>query len=223
VKETPADWPKSLTKLVGGRVKYYRGRQRPKLSARQLAERCEHLGYKVEYNAVANLESGRRQSISLAEVVMLAAALGVSPALLLFPIGSGEPVELLPGRTFDPFRAYELFTGDRSIWDGEFGLEDAEDAIYTYRRHDHAVEVYERNAMRDDEVYERAVSQLAEVRRTIQDKGWHLPKPPTGLNIEAEDAEIQRRNRVRAAEHRRTLDDMMRENGKGGGHDGEDE
>jgi hypothetical protein len=61
---------------------------------------------------IANLENGRRDSIGIAEVLVLALALNVPPVLLLFPIGRASQVEVLPGKTTCPWSAAEWFSGE---------------------------------------------------------------------------------------------------------------
>lgn len=64
---------------------------------------------------LANLESGRRDSVSAAELLVLAAALGVAPVELLCPVGYDERLELLPGRTMDPLRASRWVDGELAL------------------------------------------------------------------------------------------------------------
>lgn len=52
---------------------------------------------------LANLETGRRPSVSVAELLILAAALDVPPAVLVAPLGRRERTEILPG--VDPYTA----------------------------------------------------------------------------------------------------------------------
>ena len=56
--------------------------------------------------------SGRRETVSVAEVLVLAAALGVSPIELMCPVGFDEQTEMLPGRMMDPLAAMRWFTGE---------------------------------------------------------------------------------------------------------------
>ena len=59
-----------------------------RLTAQQLAEETERLGHAISRSQIANYESGRKQSLDVAELLVIAAALDVSPLSLLFP---GEP------------------------------------------------------------------------------------------------------------------------------------
>ncbi|CAN5187831.1 hypothetical protein BH20ACT9_BH20ACT9_05990 [soil metagenome] len=67
-----------------GRVRWLR--EARGWSARQLAERLHELdGGALDRNVIASLESGRRQSVSVDELTLLALALDCSPAHLLVP------------------------------------------------------------------------------------------------------------------------------------------
>src|SRR5271166_3235178 len=80
-----AGWPARMARLVAGEVRRYRERQQPRMSARQLSDRTGELGMLIPRSVLANLESGRRENVSVAEIVVLAAALNVSPIELMCP------------------------------------------------------------------------------------------------------------------------------------------
>ena len=77
----------------------------------QLADRTAELGVPIPQSVLANLESGRRETVSVAEVLVLAAALDVAAADLVFPVGFDEQIEMLPARAMDPLTARRWFTG----------------------------------------------------------------------------------------------------------------
>ncbi len=60
------------------------------LSQQELAEQCTELGYPIPRNVLANLESGRRTSLHVVELLVLAEALHCIPVALLFPVGHRE-------------------------------------------------------------------------------------------------------------------------------------
>jgi hypothetical protein len=67
------------------------------MSAQKLADRCSELGLSVPRAVIANLENGHRDSVTVAELLVLAAALEVPPAELFFPFGESLAAEFLPG------------------------------------------------------------------------------------------------------------------------------
>jgi transcriptional regulator with XRE-family HTH domain len=78
---TQEDWPSRLTQHIAAQI-HYRRKQR-KWSARQLSEECATLGLNVPRSTLAKIESGRRASISVAELLVIAQALEIGPAALL--------------------------------------------------------------------------------------------------------------------------------------------
>ncbi len=104
-----------MARLVAREVRRYREAQRPKMSGRQLADRTAELGMPIPRSVLANLESGRRETVSVAEVLVLAAALNVSPVELMCPVGFDKRAEMLPGRTTDPREAVRWFTGEMKL------------------------------------------------------------------------------------------------------------
>lgn len=82
------------------------------MSAQQLADRCADLGMTgLNRTTIANLETGRRSSVAFAEVLVLAAALDVAPAALVFPVGYTAALEYLPGQTAPPLDVLDWFDG----------------------------------------------------------------------------------------------------------------
>jgi transcriptional regulator with XRE-family HTH domain len=82
------------------------------MSAQDLADETERLGYPVSRSQIANYESGRKQGLDVAELLILAAALQIPPALLLFPAFPDGKVELIPGRMVDTGRAVRWLSGN---------------------------------------------------------------------------------------------------------------
>lgn len=103
-------WQARLTQTIAREIRRHRDRR--KLSAQQLADRTEELGLAVPRNVVANLESGRRDTITAAEILIIAAALNVAPIELICPVGFDEQLELLPGRFVDPLMASRWVDGE---------------------------------------------------------------------------------------------------------------
>lgn len=186
-------WAERLATTVGQQVSRYRRELVPRLSAQDLADRTAALGHEVKRSVIANLESGRRGTVTLADVLVLAAALGVPPAALAFPHDATAELELLPGHTVEPIVALDWFTGQRALphvpWatasleqiaeaDIEHGLrgQGVRDKLDLYREHEHllklantyalASEVYAVSARdTDDAESEKTYRQLAKVRR----------------------------------------------------------
>ncbi|RIT75019.1 hypothetical protein D2E77_01675 [Mycobacteroides abscessus] len=95
MSDTNPDWVDDLTKRVATAIRDLRGDR----SAAALSDATADLGHRVTRAIIADLETGRRKYVAVHEVIMLSAALGVTPATLLTwgLIPDGE-VELLPDR-----------------------------------------------------------------------------------------------------------------------------
>jgi transcriptional regulator with XRE-family HTH domain len=110
VRRATEAWEAALTRSIAAQVKARRDALG--LRAQDLADRCLELGVHLPRGTIAKLESGTRRQITVPEVVALAAALRVSPALLLAPISTDtRTMELLPGRPADVAEVYAWIVG----------------------------------------------------------------------------------------------------------------
>jgi len=101
----------SLSRQVGVNVR--RLRKERKLSLAEVSSRMTALRVPLSLNTLSKVELGTRD-LSLDELVALAAALGVAPVLLIFPLGHQRSVELFPGDRLDTWAATRWFTGEAS-------------------------------------------------------------------------------------------------------------
>jgi transcriptional regulator with XRE-family HTH domain len=93
--------------------------RRGRMSAQELADETERLGHGISRSQIANYESGRKKSLDVAELLVIAAALRVPPLQLLFPGEQDDDVDLLPGQRTSTFHAIVWFTGGRGLmWPG---------------------------------------------------------------------------------------------------------
>lgn len=106
-----SDWQKEMTDRIGKQVEFLRG----DMTALKLSELTERLGMKISRSALSDLENGKRKSISLAEVLVLSAALKVPPALLIWPDYPDGLTEFLPGRETPSFQAANWFGGEQVL------------------------------------------------------------------------------------------------------------
>jgi transcriptional regulator with XRE-family HTH domain len=102
------EWSGNWTRLIGQNVRAVRKRR--KLSTLKLSELCtERVGFAVPRNTIVNLETGRKESLSVQELVALALALEPPPVMLLYPLD--QDVEIAPGVARSPLHAIEWFAG----------------------------------------------------------------------------------------------------------------
>jgi transcriptional regulator with XRE-family HTH domain len=110
---TQATWAARITRAIAGEI-----RQRRKargMSAEDLAAACADLGMPIPRSTLADLENGRRASISVAEWLAIAAALDVPPVMLLCPVGTADTAEVLPGTEAPVFRAAQWVAGEAPL------------------------------------------------------------------------------------------------------------
>jgi transcriptional regulator with XRE-family HTH domain len=104
IDEAAKVWELELSGRVG--VAVQTRRKALKLTAQQLAERTKALGYPVTRVAISKVEGNTRSGkLDVAELLVLAAALELPPAALLFPDVLGD-IEALPGK---PTRGLSTF------------------------------------------------------------------------------------------------------------------
>lgn len=75
------DRPSLLTRSIAAEIRRYR-KQR-KWSAQRLSDECANLGLHIPRSTLADLENGRRRAISVAEMLVIARVLEMTPACLL--------------------------------------------------------------------------------------------------------------------------------------------
>lgn len=110
---TQTPWAARITRAIAGEI-----RQRRKargMSAEDLAAACADLGMPIPRSTLADLENGRRASISVAEWLAIAAALDVPPVMLLCPVGTADTAEVLPGTEAPAFRAAQWVAGEAPL------------------------------------------------------------------------------------------------------------
>ncbi|WP_192810106.1 helix-turn-helix domain-containing protein [Actinomadura rudentiformis] len=111
---TNGEWTAKLIKVAAGEIR--RHRDRSGLSAQQVADACsDDYGLSMKRSVIANLESGRRPTLSLMELLVLARVLRVAPVQLVIPIGHEEEIEVLPGTVVRTWDALKWFTGDAPL------------------------------------------------------------------------------------------------------------
>lgn len=115
----------TLSDRVAARIIEFRKRPSINLTREQLADRCAELGAPwLTFSALTNIETGRpkaskdgergprRRDITIDELVIIARALRVPPILLIFPLGTQDEIQILPGQTIPTWSAMDWFEGD---------------------------------------------------------------------------------------------------------------
>jgi transcriptional regulator with XRE-family HTH domain len=111
VKQPRAEeWASEWTRLIGENVRALRKAR--SLSTQKLSDKCAEQGFPVPRNTIVNLETGRKETLSVQELTVIALALDASPVSLLYPLD--RPAEIAPGQYRNPFHAGQWFAGE---WD----------------------------------------------------------------------------------------------------------
>lgn len=174
-------------------------RQDRRLTREAVAAKCAELGRPEMTPAVlANLEGGRRDSagrrrrdVRVDELAVLAVVLDVPVVSLLVPVGSGEPVELLPGTVEDSWTAYRWIVGEFPT--GELGRQHdltvnyfrsdiTGRAISAYRRHHSALHSYLQFRPSNPGAASAQLAVLAATRIEMHRAGWWLPPLPDDVD-----------------------------------------
>ncbi|MFI5851566.1 helix-turn-helix domain-containing protein [Micromonospora chalcea] len=160
--ETPPEpgWSVLLARRIAAEVRYWR--EQRGMTALQLARRTAQLGYQMPRSVLANLENNRRDTITVAELLILAAALDVPPVLLIAPVGRERDIEVLPETRTTPWHVrgwihgavepnYEGFSA--TMW------QQSRRAIALYDIH--------RLLVREHQQIERRIQQLADQEHLV--------------------------------------------------------
>jgi transcriptional regulator with XRE-family HTH domain len=190
-------WAAAQAAEIGRRVA--QRRKIMKLSAEALAERCGILGMpSFTRQVIMRLEHSRRESVSVSELSVLAAALEISPVLLIYPLGQADETEYLPGHQASPFDAARWWGGEIAVnakgdmWPGE-----RRPVTELFRDHhqmlqsmpsDFTKAAYIRarrglggTATQQDRDSMNAVTTLKVIRDFIREAGLQPPQLPVGL------------------------------------------
>jgi len=176
-------WSSELTTRIAAEIRRLRGDR----SAQWLSDKTAELGYRVARSRISDLEVGRRTRIGLEELLLLARALGVSPALLALPLGREDVVEVLPGRELETwsavkwFAGMDIFPGDTPDGDVPAIGEDfrawqlATAPVYYFQQHQDAVADWLIAREDHPEELRRAVSALRWLRNSMRRAGLTPP------------------------------------------------
>lgn len=129
---TQASWARKVTRMVGNNIKTAR-REVGKMSAQKLADLCAEMGHPIQRDVISNLENGRRASLPITDLIVIAEALGVPALSLIFdPKAAGDEIERVPGRQCYLWEASDDFAGNRP--EGFSGRTYHEEAFATWKR-----------------------------------------------------------------------------------------
>jgi transcriptional regulator with XRE-family HTH domain len=106
-----SEWGTQVTARIAEQIRHYRGER----SGQWLADRTKALGHPISKTMLWDIEQGKRKSIGVPDLLVLARALEVPPTLLLFPSPPDTEVEFLPGEALPAALAEQWFTGEIQV------------------------------------------------------------------------------------------------------------
>ncbi|MBB4931419.1 transcriptional regulator with XRE-family HTH domain [Lipingzhangella halophila] len=170
-----------------------RYRKQRRLSVQRLADICtEDYALPIKRSVLANLESGRRPTLSVAELLVLARILEVPPLQLLFPIGQADEIEVLPGRTAKTWYAAQWFIGETPLDIDEAAAWATVNAAAYYRSHERRVHDWR---LRKDEVESRQAK--AAQAATESEREAHTSAAEAQQQLLSMDEDVLTRERAR--------------------------
>lgn len=102
------EWSENLTNKIGRAIQ--NERKKKGLSVQGLAITCANIGLPLHRDTLANLESGKRSTLTVPELVVIAEALQVAPISLIYPpVALSERVDYLPNQSLEAIEAYIKF------------------------------------------------------------------------------------------------------------------
>jgi transcriptional regulator with XRE-family HTH domain len=104
-------WTSRLHTAIATELRYQRKLKRQ--SAQALANRTGEIGLLITRNTLAGIENKNRLNFPVSELLVLSAALDISPMQLVAPVGRLDTAELLPGVEMPVFEAARWWRGDR--------------------------------------------------------------------------------------------------------------
>lgn len=139
------------------------------------------LGLEISRSTLANLESGRRDIITVPELLVLAVALDVAPVELVVPLGTEDVTEIVPGQLVSSTAAMEWIAGETALSRvGSAIMVRGDPRLSTtaglYRAHAAAIRARDRLRERGEDP-SPAEGQLAALRALMLDRGL---RPPSG-------------------------------------------
>ncbi|BBZ37101.1 helix-turn-helix domain-containing protein [Mycobacterium conspicuum] len=108
-------WSEDVNRRIARAVRAARGDD---VSAQDVADKTKELGHHITRDTIANLESGRKKSVDVAELIVLAKALNVAPISLIYPdllYGEVEDVPDHIATTEDAILAFVGHPDDESV------------------------------------------------------------------------------------------------------------
>lgn len=166
-------WEADTTHRVGRQLR--KSRKEMKLTAQRLADRTAELGHPIGPATITDLETGRRQSVTVADLLILAAALDISPVALLYAdqFADGE-VEMLPGVSATAAQAAMWCTGETAPYGSDDDVGKAQTALAAVRERHSNLALAERWVSTGSRLPKENLTRWAETAQIIEERYQEL-------------------------------------------------
>lgn len=101
------DWAEDVTKRIADEIKRLRGSR----SGQWLSDRTAAMGHRVSRSTISEIETGRRKSITVSDLILLALALNTTPVALVYPGPYDERIQVVPKAKGTEIWAAQWFSG----------------------------------------------------------------------------------------------------------------
>ena len=183
-----APWDQRTVAQIASEVRRLRNAEG--ISAQALADRISEMGPGISRSVVADIENGRRNFVTITELMLLARALNTAPILLVYPGPYRDKTEFLPGAMATQMWALKWFSAGLVGWGEESVSDDSvsheRDTYQTnVRRFRKAEAIWEleeklayakkliRHAAPGDEAAIKALEESVELAATIRELDTH--------------------------------------------------
>lgn len=106
------NWSVDLVARIAGALKRQRESSSPRITATELSRRTAELGLPMSRAVISDLETGRKRTLDISELIVLARALDVPPLQLIYPDLPDGRVEAWPGYEDRSILAAQWFSGE---------------------------------------------------------------------------------------------------------------
>lgn len=100
------EWVAATTYRIGDEIRRLRGKR----SGQWVSDRTDQLGHRVSRSTISEIETHRRGTITVTDLIVLARALNTAPIALIYPPPYTAVVEMLPDMNATNYLAAEWFS-----------------------------------------------------------------------------------------------------------------
>lgn len=174
-------WGSAITLEIGRQIRRFRGKR----SAQWVSDRTAEIGMRINRATISEIETGRRKMVTVAELLIFAAALDTSPAMLLYGhrLADGH-IPALPSTTTRASDALMWFSGLKAITpDGSEEYTATNEPVSLVHARD-SIEASLRFVRSDPQMIQFTARQFADVQERMRLEGMIVEEDAGGNDRE---------------------------------------